>query len=62
MVPEKWEARHGKVTDESVSGLPHRRLRVFQAQDEQLEKFWLAVLDERLEAHAETLGQAGQQV
>jgi hypothetical protein len=62
MVPEKWEACHSKVTDEGVRRLSHWRLRVFKTQDEQLEERWLAILNEWLEAHAEALGQAGQQV
>jgi hypothetical protein len=62
MRPKKWETGHRKVTDKSIRGLPYWCLRVLQAQDEQLEECWLVIFDERLEAHAETLGQTGQQV
>jgi hypothetical protein len=60
MLPEKWEARHSKVTDKSVCGLSHWCLRVFEAQDKQLEECWLVILDERFERHTEALRQAGQ--
>jgi hypothetical protein len=55
MGSEKGEACHSKVTDKGICGLPHWRLRVLQAQDEQLEERRLVILDEGLEAHAEAL-------
>ena len=59
VLPEKWEARHREITNESIRRLSYWGLWVFQAKDKQLEKRGLVVFDKWFKPHTETLSQAG---
>lgn len=62
MRPQKRETRHGQIANERVCALPDRRLRVLQANLQQLEEVRVAVVDEGLEFHAEALGEPREEI